>query len=115
MKRMLLIALLAAGVAGCGGKVVIDNSNGGSTTSGPTFACGDQTCQRDTEFCVDAPPAQPPPQGDGVETFQCVPLGVTCPVPPTCDCVGNPTDCSFGVASCSVDADGAMTAICNPQ
>lgn len=116
MKRagLLIFSLLAA--LGCGGKVVVDENNGGgSTTSGATFACGDKTCQRDTELCVDVPPVQPPPQGDGVETFDCVPLPVTCGVPPTCACVGNPTDCSFGVASCSVDANGAMTAVCYPQ
>jgi hypothetical protein len=114
MKRApLLLLLLAACVVGCGAKVAVDD--GGGTNGGPTFACGDKTCQRDTDLCVDAPPVQPPPQGDGVETYECVALGVTCSVPPTCACVGNPTGCSFGVASCSVDADGAMTAVCYPQ
>jgi hypothetical protein len=114
MKRagLLVFSLLAAA---CGGKVVVDQNSGGGSTSGATFACGDQLCQRDTELCVDVPPVQPPPQGDGVEAFHCVALPVTCSVPPTCACVGNPTDCTFGVASCSVDADGAMTAICQPE
>lgn len=117
LPRLLVATLLAASVVGCGGKVVVDDGSGSgaSMSGGATFACGDKTCQRDTELCVDVPPVQPPPQGDGVETWDCVPLPPTCAVPPTCACVGNPTSCSLGVASCSVDADGAMTAVCYPE
>lgn len=116
MKRAISLAPILFAALGCGGNVVVDpGSGGGSTNTGATFACGDQTCLLDTQMCVHIPPVQPPPEGDGIDVYECTTISPTCGTPTTCSCAGTPIDCINGVDGCSMGADGTLTLECFPQ
>jgi len=108
----LLAAVLWMAAIGCGAKVAAEAGGGGPT--GGTFPCGDTTCQQGSEYCIDIPPLQPPPQGDGIEAWACGTLAAGCT---TCACVpsASVSQCLYGVASCGSDGVGNVMVTCYPQ
>lgn len=102
-------------ITACGGNVVDEPGVGGgqgtttTASSTVTFTCGSEACSASTEYCRDRLPLQPPPQGDGVEVVECLPLPAACGGVASCPCVPQ-LDCD--VIDCAVDADGALRLLC---
>jgi hypothetical protein len=86
--------LLAALVPACGS----------DTGGGATFACGDQTCSLDTEYCE----ALTGDLGPVTTSYTCQPLPAACGATPTCACLSGEA-CG---GTCTEGTDGELLTSC---